>query len=83
MSIRYCTTPLQVEAIVREVLAEFKEKVAPAIPTLRKSVLQGDLNDANVLVYQSGTDISGVLDFGDSMYSCTVFDLGMSCIFWC
>jgi aminoglycoside phosphotransferase (APT) family kinase protein len=53
------------------------EVVVPLLPTLRKSVIQGDLNDANVLVDAAGADITGVLDFGDSLYGCTAFDLGM------
>jgi Ser/Thr protein kinase RdoA (MazF antagonist) len=66
-----------VEAVVREVLADFRECVVPVIPILRMSVVQGDLNDANMLVDARGKDISGVIDFGDSLYGCTVFDLGM------
>jgi Ser/Thr protein kinase RdoA (MazF antagonist) len=71
------TNGAQVEAVVREVLADFRERVVPVIPTLRTSVVQGDLNDANMLVDARGKDISGVIDFGDSLYGCTVFDLGM------
>merc|ERR1712224_257975 len=49
---------------------------AEMISKLPHSVIHADLNDTNLLF--DGPAIVGVLDFGDSIYSCTVFDVGIA-----
>jgi Ser/Thr protein kinase RdoA (MazF antagonist) len=41
-------------------------------------VIHGDANDYNVLVDPEGVTISGLLDFGDMVYSYTVGDLAIA-----
>ena len=45
---------------------------------LRRSVIHGDANDYNVLVDPAGTTVTGLLDFGDMVYSYTVADLAIA-----
>jgi Ser/Thr protein kinase RdoA (MazF antagonist) len=45
---------------------------------LRKSVIHGDANDYNVLVGPERTVVTGLLDFGDMVYSYTVGDLAIA-----
>ena len=45
---------------------------------LRKSVIHGDANDYNVLVDPELMTVSGLLDFGDMVYSYTVGDLAIA-----
>ncbi len=45
---------------------------------LRRSVIHGDVNDYNVLVDPETLTISGVIDFGDMVYSYTVGDLAIA-----
>ena len=45
---------------------------------LRRSVIHGDANDYNVLVDPERMTISGLLDFGDMVYSYTVGDLAIA-----
>jgi Ser/Thr protein kinase RdoA (MazF antagonist) len=45
---------------------------------LRRSVIHGDANDYNVLVDPQRITISGLLDFGDMVYSYTVGDLAIA-----
>ena len=45
---------------------------------LRRSVIHGDANDYNVLVDTGGTKVTGLLDFGDMVYSYTVADLAIA-----
>ena len=45
---------------------------------LRRSVIHGDANDYNVLVDPEGKSITGLLDFGDMVYSYTVADLAIA-----
>ena len=55
-------------ALVERALALYKESVAPALPSLPRSVIHGDANDYNVLVHQEGDgprEVASVVDFGD------------------
>ena len=47
-------------------------------PRLRRSVIHGDANDYNVLVDPERMTISGLLDFGDMVYSYTAADLAIA-----
>jgi Ser/Thr protein kinase RdoA (MazF antagonist) len=60
------------------VLGRFEAEVAPAIPTLRHAIIHGDANDHNVLVAQDGASIAGLIDFGDSLYTAAIYDLGIT-----
>jgi Ser/Thr protein kinase RdoA (MazF antagonist) len=45
---------------------------------LRKSVIHGDANDYNVLVDPESMTVSGLIDFGDMVYSYTAGDLAIA-----
>lgn len=45
---------------------------------LRRSVIHGDANDYNVLVDRESMTITGLLDFGDMVYSYTVGELAIA-----
>ena len=45
---------------------------------LRRSVIHGDANDYNVLVDPDTLTVSGLIDFGDMVYSYTVGDLAIA-----
>jgi len=45
---------------------------------LRRSVIYGDANDHNVLVDPESATVSGLIDFGDMVYSYTVGDLAVA-----
>lgn len=45
---------------------------------LRRSVIHGDANDHNVLVDPQTMTVSGLIDFGDMVYSYTVGDLAIA-----
>ncbi|HET6979486.1 MAG TPA: phosphotransferase [Pyrinomonadaceae bacterium] len=46
--------------------------------SLRRSVIHGDANDYNLLVDPESLTISGLIDFGDMVYSYTVGDLAIA-----
>jgi Ser/Thr protein kinase RdoA (MazF antagonist) len=46
--------------------------------SLRRSVIHGDPNDYNLLVNPHSATISGLIDFGDMVYSYTVGDLAIA-----
>lgn len=64
---------------IDDVIGIVERDVAPVMPTLRRSLIHGDANDHNVLVSESPTQqITGVIDFGDMVYSYTVGDLAVA-----
>jgi Ser/Thr protein kinase RdoA (MazF antagonist) len=54
------------------------ERIAGAMPSLRRGVIHNDANDNNVLVSDDGGSISGLLDFGDAVHSITVNELAVA-----
>ena len=67
-----------VQSVVSSVIESF-EAIAPDVQAkLPKSVLQADFNDANIIFDQTGTHVSGVIDFGDVVYSNTINDLAIA-----
>ena len=74
-------------------LAVHESAVAPRLPSLRKSVIHGDVNDYNVLVDTPGLPeppglktrpphradrVTGIVDFGDMVFSHTVNDVAIA-----
>ena len=76
-------------ATIDALVGRFDRDVAPLLPTLRRSAIHNDLNDHNVLV--GGDDdiqtrrqqITGIVDFGDMVYSLTVADLAIAAAYVC
>ncbi|MGE0126473.1 MAG: aminotransferase class III-fold pyridoxal phosphate-dependent enzyme [Blastocatellales bacterium] len=76
------------DAEMREMIVkfadEFERDVAPALPRLRKSAIHNDANDYNVIVgggddlYSKNQRVTGLIDFGDMIYSFTVGDLAIA-----
>ena len=66
---------------IERVLAEFREHVLPALGGLRSSVVHNDANDHNVLVHvtaDGALEPSGIIDFGDLLYSHPACDLAIA-----
>ncbi len=65
-------------------VARFDDRVAPILPSLPRSVIHGDLNDYNVLVgggddlFSRNQRVTGIVDFGDTVYGWTVGDLAIA-----
>jgi len=55
---------------------QYNEVVRPMIPELRQSIIHNDANDYNVLV--AGDKISGIIDFGDTVYSLLINELAVA-----
>ena len=62
-------------------LLQFEMNVKPVSLDIRSSIIQNDANDHNVLAGGSSageSKITGIIDFGDMVYSCTVFELAIA-----
>jgi Ser/Thr protein kinase RdoA (MazF antagonist) len=56
----------------------FETTVAPLLPGLRKSAIHGDTNDYNILIDEERSEVVGIIDFGDMVYSYTNADLAIA-----
>ncbi len=63
--------------VVEECSARFQQHVVPQLPHLRTSVIHNDANDHNVVVWEDASSVIGIIDFGDMVESCTVFNLAV------
>lgn len=61
---------------VTQIAKRFSEVVPPQCHQLRTSVIHNDANDYNVLA--EGNEITGLIDFGDMVYSYTICDLAIA-----
>ena len=66
----------QMRSDVRGIGDFFNSIVAPLVGELRTSLIHNDANDYNVLV-ADGT-VTGIVDFGDMIYSYTICDLAIA-----
>lgn len=66
--------------LVKYFLQQFKTFIVPSFPKLRLSVIHNDVNDYNLLVDPDGETptITGIIDFGDMVYTHTVCDLAIT-----
>ncbi|PSL44881.1 hydroxylysine kinase /5-phosphonooxy-L-lysine phospho-lyase [Chitinophaga niastensis] len=60
-------------------LLQFEMEVLPHLNKLRKAAIHNDANDYNVLV--QGNEISGLIDFGDMVYTNLVNNLAIACTY--
>ena len=69
----------QKEMIVR-VLDDFEKYVCPKIPNFKKGIIYGDGNGLNIIIQKDSHgdyQVAGMIDFGDCVPSCYIFDLGI------
>lgn len=50
----------------------------PQLADFRRSVIHADVNDYNVLVDPARQTLTGIVDFGDAMYTHTVNDVAIA-----
>lgn len=68
---------------IKKIADNYKKHVLPIEGSLRKSIIYNDGNDYNILlapdsnIYANYQKVSGIIDFGDMVYSYTVVDLAV------
>lgn len=67
--------------LLAAVLDRLKGDLVPRLTTLRRSVIQNDANDHNVLVSDDGRRVVGLLDFGDMIHSITAHEAAVACAY--
>ena len=63
--------------IVDYFFMKFENEVESALLDTRKSVVHGDLHRYSMMVNQSENEISGIIDFGDLVYTHTICNLAV------
>ena len=67
--------------LIRYFIQQFEENVVPILPDLRKTIIHNDANDWNVLA--NNGKVSGIIDFGDLVYSALVNELAVAITYAC
>ena len=82
-NINYIKAP-ENRKLVNDLLHRFQSDTEAQLADLRCSVIHNDANDYNVLVEPVGrwhNAVTGVIDFGDMVYTRTVFELAIACAY--
>ena len=69
----------QKEMIAR-ILDDFEKYVCPKMPNFKKGIMYNDGNGLNIIIQKDvhgDYQMAGMIDFGDCVSSCYVFDLGI------
>jgi 4-aminobutyrate aminotransferase-like enzyme/Ser/Thr protein kinase RdoA (MazF antagonist)/murein DD-endopeptidase MepM/ murein hydrolase activator NlpD len=66
------------DTIISRFLDLHRTDVEPRVNRLPKTVIHGDVNDFNVLVDPHASRVTGIVDFGDMVFSETVNDLAIA-----
>ena len=70
--------------LVKGLLEHFQAQTEPQLGELRSGVIHNDANDYNVLVEPEGrwhTAVTGVIDFGDMVYTRIVNEVAIACAY--
>ena len=77
----YVIDDLSKIAMATQVFDYFSEYIEPMIPLLRHRIIHADCNEQNILLHRTHDggpyDVCGILDFGDCVHSCLVFNLAI------
>ncbi len=65
-------------ALIATFVAYHDEHVAPLLGDFRQSVIHSDANDYNILVDAAQQTVTGIIDFGDMVYSHTVNNVAIA-----
>jgi Ser/Thr protein kinase RdoA (MazF antagonist) len=72
--------------IISHFVSSYEDIVVPKLGVLRRSVIHNDVNDFNIMVgdeivaeegQSSHPQVTGLIDFGDMVHSCTIYDLAV------
>ncbi|XP_015112719.1 hydroxylysine kinase [Diachasma alloeum] len=61
--------------LVEKIISRFEEDVLENMEHFEMGMIHGDINEQNLLVDFDHQKIAGVIDFGDTQYSCLIFEL--------
>ncbi|MEM7126224.1 MAG: aminotransferase class III-fold pyridoxal phosphate-dependent enzyme [Chloroflexota bacterium] len=83
---RHLVTDPEQRELIDSLLADVETYTVPLLPHLRQSVIHSDANDYNVItghvlnadLYSQNQTVTGIIDFGDMVFSYTVGNLAIA-----
>ena len=66
--------------LAKYVLDSFEKHIYPKLSSFKKGIIYGDANGLNIIVRKDSVgdyQMAGMIDFGDCVNSCYIFDLGI------
>ncbi|PKP74878.1 MAG: 4-aminobutyrate aminotransferase [Alphaproteobacteria bacterium HGW-Alphaproteobacteria-6] len=72
------TLPEDSRALILRILDRHATRVAPRLAGLRGAVLHQDANDNNLLVAETGAEVTGIIDFGDMAWGRQINELAVA-----
>jgi 4-aminobutyrate aminotransferase-like enzyme/Ser/Thr protein kinase RdoA (MazF antagonist) len=85
--LEHAVTEPTMRALITRLAATFTQRTVPLLSTLRRGPIHNDANDYNVIVgggddlYSRNQHVTGLIDFGDMVYSFTVAELAIACAY--
>ena len=64
--------------LIKAVHITFEKEVLPSATLFRKSIIMGDCNDANVILNEEMSAVTGIIDFGDAVYTWSVNEIAIA-----
>jgi 4-aminobutyrate aminotransferase-like enzyme/Ser/Thr protein kinase RdoA (MazF antagonist) len=64
--------------IISHFLNQYESYVVPLLPDLKKGIIHNDANDFNVIVDTEHDQVTGIIDFGDMIYTEIINELGVA-----
>lgn len=74
-------TPAPIRRLAEAQLQRFEAHTRPVLDTLRRQTVHGDFNLDNVLTTDDHEQVSGIIDFGDSLRTPLICELGIACAY--
>jgi len=71
-------------SLVKDLFKRFQAETEPQLPGLRAGIIHNDANDYNVLVEPDGrwhNTVSGVIDFGDMVFTRIINEVAVACAY--
>ncbi len=69
---------LEERARIAAYLDVFERDVVPALAALPSQIIHNDLSPSNILVDEAGTDLTGILDFGDMVHAPRIAEIAIA-----
>ncbi|XP_057319902.1 hydroxylysine kinase isoform X1 [Microplitis mediator] len=64
--------------LIKDVIKSFETSIVNNLDQFDKGIIHGDLNEQNILINSEHNKIIGIIDFGDTQYSCLIFELSIA-----
>lgn len=61
--------------MIEQVINRFEKDIIDNVDKFARGMIHGDLNEQNILINTENNKVIGIIDFGDTQYTCLIFEL--------